>query len=255
MDHKTILAENMGRAIITVTNLNKSFAEFDQPSPVLKDVSFEVIQGEFLCLIGPSGCGKSTLLRELAGLDKKFRGSITRSESLKTSMVFQNFALFSWLTVAQNIGFGLRMGGQAEAEIKKRVETEMKVVGLEGFGSKHPKELSGGMRQRVGLARAMVTDPDILFMDEPFSALDAFTAKTLRQDLLKIWEMRQMTIVMVTHLVEEASELSDRIIVFSSRPGTIRKVIENVLPRPRDRRSKQFYDLADSLEELVVTQD
>lgn len=246
----------MSDVIITVKNFAKNFAEIgSKPSPVLKDVNFDIRRGEFLCLIGPSGCGKSTLLRGLAGLDKKFDGEISRSSELKTSMVFQNFALFSWLTVEENIAFGLRMSEQKESVIKKRVAEEMKIVGLEGFANHHPKELSGGMKQRVGLARALVMDPDILYMDEPFSALDAFTAKALRADLLRIWQLRKMTVVMVTHLVDEAAELADRTIVFSERPGTVKEIVSNNLSRPRNRRSQEFYDMADKLEELVVTKD
>ncbi|HSX42410.1 MAG TPA: ABC transporter ATP-binding protein [Candidatus Saccharimonadales bacterium] len=240
--------------IITVQNVSKTFQIYGRAGEtVLSEVNFDIRRSEFLTLIGPSGCGKSTLLRLLAGLDRKFTGTITRSPGLKISLVFQNFALFSWLTVEENIGFGLRMNGQNEGLIKKRVAEEMKLVGLEGFGNKHPKELSGGMKQRVGLARAMVMDPDVLYMDEPFSALDAFTAKTLRADLLKIWQQRRMTIVLVTHLVDEAVELSDRVVVFSARPGTVKEVIVNDLPRPRQLREQKFYTLADRLENLVVT--
>lgn len=239
--------------IIKLTNIRKSFVEHGQAVPVLADISFDINRGEFLCLVGPSGCGKSTFLRVLAGLDKSFEGKIDRQPDIKIGLVFQNFALFSWLTVEENIGFGLRMSGQSNSEIKKRVLTEMKTVGLEGFADKHPKELSGGMKQRVGLARALVVEPDILFMDEPFSALDAFTAKTLRADLLHIWQDRQMTVVMVTHLVEEAAELADRVIVFSPRPGSVKEVLENPLDRPRNRRSQPFYDLSDRLESLVTS--
>lgn len=241
-------------AIITVNEVSKSWLEDDQNAPVLRDVNFEIRRGEFLCLVGPSGCGKSTLLRLLAGLDKSYSGNITQEPKTKISLVFQNFGLFSWLTVKENIGFGLRMRSDlTPSEIEKRVCDEMKVVGLEGFADKHPKELSGGMKQRVGLARALVMEPDVLFMDEPFSALDAFTARTLRDDLLRIWQERQMTVVMVTHLVEEAAELADRTIVFSPRPGRIKEILNNHLPRPRARRSQPFYDLSDKLESLVTT--
>jgi NitT/TauT family transport system ATP-binding protein len=243
----------MSETIIRLSNIKKAFIEHGQAVPVLADIGFDINRGEFLCLVGPSGCGKSTLLRVLAGLDRSFEGKIDREPGIKIGLVFQNFALFSWLTVEENIGFGLRMSGLSSTEIKKRVSTEMKTVGLEGFADKHPKELSGGMKQRVGLARALVMEPDILFMDEPFSALDAFTAKTLRADLLNIWQERKMTVVMVTHLVEEASELADRVVIFSPRPGKVMEILGNHLDRPRNRRSQPFYDLSDKLESLVTS--
>lgn len=242
----------MENVIITADKIGKSFFLDTQEQPVLKGISLEIKRGELLCLVGPSGCGKSTLLRILAGLDHSYTGKIGRAKEVKISMVFQNFALFSWLTVEENIGFGLRMLGRAEDKIKQQVATEIRTMGLAEFAKNHPKELSGGMKQRVGLARALVMQPDILLMDEPFSALDAFTAKGLRQDLLTIWQERKMTVVMVTHLVEEATELADRIVVVSPRPGTISKILNNPLPRPRDRRSDSFYQLSDELEKLIV---
>lgn len=242
----------MENTIITLKNIGKGFTQDYKHQLVLKDVNLEIGRGEFLCLVGPSGCGKSTILRILAGLDHDYTGEVRQSGQLNIGMVFQNFALFSWLTVEDNIGFGLKMRGVSSDEIQTKVSTEIKAMGLTEFARNHPKELSGGMRQRVGLARALVVSPDVLFMDEPFSALDAFTARELREDLLKVWHQRQMTIVLVTHLVEEAAELSDRIAVLSPRPGTVSKILDNPLPRPRDRRSAGFYQLSDELEKLIV---
>jgi len=208
-------------------------------------------------LVGPSGCGKSTLLRLIAGLDKPSKGKIifdgdkpVPGES-KMTMVFQSFALLPWLTIRENVGFGLKMRGANPSQIGKIVPNLISEMGLEGFEHKHPKELSGGMKQRVGLARALALEPEALLMDEPFSALDEFTADVLRKEFLKVWQKRKMTIVMVTHLVTEAAEMADRIVVFTPRPGTIEKIVENQLLRPRNKRSEDFFALSDKLTALV----
>ncbi len=190
--------------ILKVNDLSHSFNEENKRNfDVIKNVSFSVKKGEFLSIVGPSGSGKSTLLRIIAGLIQPTRGSVELNTD-KRAMVFQNFAIFPWLTVHDNIGFGLKMANITKKERKAIVSEKIKEVGLTGFDKKYPKELSGGMRQRVGIARALAVNPELLIMDEPFSSLDTFTAEKLRSDLLDIWNKYKMTVVMVTHLVEEA---------------------------------------------------
>ncbi len=238
--------------LIKIHDVSQVFKVAEGDLPALQNISFEVLNGEFLCLIGPSGCGKSTLLRIIAGLIQPNTGQITQSGNLKLAMIFQNFALFPWMSVEENVAFGLQTQKIAKAKIKKIVKSEIEQMGLAGFEDKHPKELSGGMRQRVGIARALAVDPDILLMDEPFSALDAFTAEKLRADLLSVWRQKKMTAVMVTHQVDEAVELADRVVAFSPRPGKVKKVISIDLARPRNLRSKEFYSHSDELKSLIV---
>ncbi len=214
---------------------------------VLADINFEIKKGEFVCIVGPSGCGKSTLLRIITGLERPTSGNINLA-SKKLAMVFQNFALFPWLTVEENIAFGLLMSGVERSKAEKIVKEQISAIGLSGVEKKHPKELSGGMRQRVGIARALAVDPEILLLDEPFSALDVFTAKKLRADLLSVWKSRGLTVLMVSHLVEEAVELSDRIIIMSTNPGKIKEIKPINLERPRNPRSESFYTLVDNIE-------
>ena len=234
---------------LKISHLRHSFpGEGKKKSEVIKDISFEVRKGEFLSIVGPSGGGKSTLLRILAGLLKQTGGSLElSSNSSKMAMVFQNFAIFPWLTVYENIEFGLKMSGMPAGERGTIVREKIKEVGLTGFEDKYPKELSGGMRQRVGIARALAVNPEILLVDEPFSSLDSFTAEKLREDLLNIWLRYKMTVVMVTHLVEEAVQLSDRVLVLSQRPAAIKLEVDVPLARPRDRRAAEFYALVDKI--------
>jgi len=233
--------------ILKVNDLSHSFNEENKRNfDVIKNVSFSVKKGEFLSIVGPSGSGKSTLLRIITGLIQPTRGSIELNTD-KTAMVFQNFAIFPWLTVHDNIGFGLKMANIPKKERKAIVSEKIKEVGLTGFDKKYPKELSGGMRQRVGLARALAVNPELLIMDEPFSSLDTFTAEKLRSDLLEIWYKYQMTIVMVTHLVEEALQLSDRVIIVSKRPAEIKQILDVNLDRPRNIRSEHFFSLLDNI--------
>ncbi len=241
----------MKQPIITAQKINKQFDEAGQLLPVLQNVSLSVDQGEFVCLVGPSGSGKSTLLRILLGLDRPDSGSVELHNEPKTAMIFQNFAIFPWLNVVDNVGFGLKMAGLAPDLIAAQVAGYIKEMGLEGFEQQHPRELSGGMKQRVGIARALAMEPDILFMDEPFSALDTFTARKLRQDLTSVWQKKHMTVVMVTHLVEEAVEMADRIIVFSSRPARVTDVTSVDIKRPRNKRSPEFFALVDRIEKLI----
>lgn len=240
---------------LELKNISKSFQEKPGRSLLaLKNISLEICAGEFFILLGPSGSGKSTLLRIMSGLEKSHEGRLRvdpEISRLDFSFVFQQFALFPWLNVRENIGLGLMARNIPEKTRNERIAKELKLFGLEKFIHAFPRELSGGMRQRVGLARALSTDPKIIFMDEPFSELDSFTAEELRQELFKVWRERKMTVVMVSHNIEEALELADRIAVLTPIPGQIEKIIENPLPRPREKRSEDFYRLYDELYKLI----
>lgn len=242
----------MKSVLITTKQVNKIFSDNDSNVVALSNVNLTVHEGEFLMLVGPSGCGKSTLLRILAGLDKPTTGDVVFGKKIRPGFVFQDFALFPWLTVYQNIEFGLKMEGKAVNERKKTTLKYAEFMGLEKFLESYPHELSGGMRQRVGIARALAINPEIVFLDEPFSALDSFTAQKLRKELLELWKKHGTTFVMVTHLVEEAVQLGTRIAVFSQRPGTVEKVFENNLPFPRNLRSEHFFALVDKITDQVA---
>ncbi len=237
----------MRNDILTVENISHSFREENgERTHALREVSFSVTHGEFLSIIGPSGCGKSTLLKIIAGLIPATRGHIKNNAS-SMAMVFQNFAVFPWLTVIGNVEFGLKMSGMPKEERRARALEKIRDAGLSGYEKKHPHELSGGMRQRVGIARALAVSPDLLLMDEPFSSLDELTAEKLRADLLALWKKYKMTVVMVTHLVEEAVQMSDKIVILSARPGAMKKIISVDLPRPRAKRSKEYFALVDAV--------
>lgn len=244
-------------AVLELKNITHHFETNEGNVSVIKDIDLSVEKEEFLAIIGPSGCGKSTLLRILAGLMKPTSGHVYIDGQVLTkttpqiSFIFQNFAVFPWLTVEENIAFPLKMMGQDKNDIKNQVNLAIREIGLSGFEKAHPKQLSGGMKQRVGIARAFVTNSPIILADEPFSALDAFTADELRDELLRIWKKYKKTIVIVTHLVEEAAYLADRIVVLTPRPGKIEKIITNNLPRPRNKRSEEFYKLSDQLTKIV----
>jgi NitT/TauT family transport system ATP-binding protein len=228
---------------------------------VLSDVSLSVMAGEIVALIGRSGCGKSTLLRIIAGLIPPSAGTVTISGETvdgptpDVRVVFQSFALFPWLNVLDNVEIGLRAKGRSPEETRQRALGAIDAVGLDGFESAYPYELSGGMRQRVGLARALVVQPKILLMDEPFSALDVLTAETLRGELLDLWQERRIpvkSILLVTHNIEEAVLMADRIIVLSSNPGRVAFTVEVPLPRPRDRSDPEFHGLVDRIYALMT---
>lgn len=221
---------------------------------VLRNVSFGVHEGEFFTILGPSGCGKSTLLRILGGLMKPLRGAIHYAHDdvqENLGIIFQSFAIFPWLTVYENVEFGLKMRGMARGEREKLVREHLKEIGLSRFERTYPKDLSGGMKQRVGIARALALEPRLLLMDEPFSSLDAFTAEKLREETLTLWLKDKITIIMVTHLTEEAVEMSDRVLVMTPRPGRVEAVLEINLPRPRNKRSDPFFKLVDKINEIV----
>lgn len=240
---------------IVLKNISKVF--IDEPGgklKVLQDINLEIEKGEFFIFLGPSGSGKSTLLRIISGLEKPSTGSIVLGEGLSKndfSFIFQQFALLPWLTVEENVEMGLFAKDIAQEKRKSIVAEQLKTLGLGGFVKSRPYELSGGMKQRVGIARALATDPKVIFMDEPFSELDSFTAKELRNLVLNLWQKEKPTIIMVTHNIEEAIELGDRIAVLTSRPGKIGKIFENKLPRPRQKRSPNFYHLEDEIYSVI----
>jgi NitT/TauT family transport system ATP-binding protein len=229
---------------------------------VLEDIDLEVRPGEVLCLIGPSGCGKSTILRILAGLirptkgEVRYHGQPQNGLTPGVGMVFQAFALFPWMSVAGNVEAVLRARDLAETEVARRTRHVIRLVGLEGFERVYPRELSGGMKQRVGMARALSVGPEMLFMDEPFSQVDALTAEGLRAEILDIWqdaETDPSSIVMVSHDPKEVAYMADRIVVLSANPGRIRTVMENRLPRPRDPRSPELLRLVDQIHDVITS--
>ena len=250
-------ATRTGAVIVQAESVTKTFTTPDGHAlPVLEGVSFTLSEGEIVALLGKSGSGKSTLLRCVAGLippssgSVSYRGTTLTGANPGVSMVFQTFALLPWLTVQQNVELGLEARGVAGAERAERALRAIDLIGLDGFESAYPKELSGGMRQRVGFARAIVTEPDALLMDEPFSALDVLTAENLRGELVKLWEGHGApikSILIVTHNIEEAVLLADRVLVLSSNPGRIRAELTVELPRPRDRHGPRFEALVDTI--------
>lgn len=253
----------MSQAIIQLENCRKSFKKSaHQDLLVLEEVNFTLHEGEIVALLGKSGSGKSTLLRIIAGLISPTSGKVTyRGKLVKKpvpgiAMVFQSFALMPWLTVLQNVELGLEAQGIPRDERRKRAIEAIDIIGLDGFESAYPKELSGGMRQRVGFARALVINPDVLLMDEPFSALDVLTAENLKSDLLELWQTKKTNtngILLVTHNIEEAATLADRIIIFGSDPGYIRAELQINLPQPRDPESVAFRNLVDKVYTLMTT--
>jgi ABC-type nitrate/sulfonate/bicarbonate transport system ATPase subunit len=242
----------MADSLVKASNISQSYRKDGELASVLNNIDLEVYEGEFLCLVGPSGSGKSTLLRIMLGLAKPSEGTVSTESTVRQALVFQNFALFPWLNVEQNVCFGLRMRGISGQELHRHTAHYIDLMGLKGFEHNHPKELSGGMKQRVGIARALAIQPSVLYMDEPFSALDAITARKLRDEVLQIWHRSKVTVVMVTHLVEEAVEMADRIAVFTPGPGSIEQIVTNKLERPRNKRSQPFYAMADHLEKIVA---
>jgi len=251
-----ILADNES-PIIELRKICMAFAKRGgEPLPVLDDISISIRAGEIVGLLGRSGSGKSTLLRIAAGLIKPssgeviYRGVHLIEPAEGIAVVFQTFALFPWLTVLENVEAGLDAAGLPREQARQRAQDAIDLIGLDGFQSAYPRELSGGMRQRVGFARAMATRPDVLLMDEPFSALDVLTAETLRTDFLDLWEERQLptkSVLMVTHNIEEAVLMCDRLIVLSSNPARIAAEVAVTLPRPRNRSDEEFGNIVDNI--------
>ena len=248
----------MSATHIVVSNVGKVFKTAERDVVALQDINLEIPQGQFVCLLGPSGCGKSTLLNAVAGFAPPSSGSITADGQLVTApgpergMVFQEYALFPWMTVADNIAFGLEIKGMAKPEITAIVDKLLKMLSLQDFRNRFPKDLSGGMRQRVAIARVLALDSPIMLMDEPFGALDALTRRNLQDELLRIWAELKKTIVFVTHSIEEAIYLADRIVVMTYRPGTVKRDIMVDLPRLRDPAAAEFNALKRELGQLVM---
>ncbi len=266
-----------GRHVIEIENVSKSFFVytshgetvitekkrfFSRKKPcelvVLKDVTLSIDHGEFVAFLGPSGCGKSTLLRILAGFESpsngmaKCKGECIQGPHPQRAMVFQSErAVFPWLTVESNIALGPKLQGVNAEKRKELVAKTIELIQLTGFEKSYPKTLSGGMLQRVAVGRAIVNHPELLLMDEPFGALDALTRNSLQDHLIRIWQSIDQTIVFVTHDIEEAAYLANRVIVFTSRPGQIREVVTIDLPHPRERTSPQFIEYRNNLANLI----
>jgi NitT/TauT family transport system ATP-binding protein len=245
---------------LEVKHVSKTYTDESRSLTVLKDISFAAEEGEFICVIGPSGSGKSTLLRMITGLDRPTGGEIyfknrkVEGVADKVAMVFQSFALFPWLTVLDNVTIGLEAKGIKRKDRIAIAEKYIDKVGLDGFEEAFPRELSGGMKQRVGLARALTMEPELLCMDEPFSALDAFTAQNLREEVLDLWldeNLPVKTVLMVTHGIEEAVFMADRIIVLSKRPAKVVADVKVDLPRPRNMKDRAFSETADRIYSLI----
>jgi len=235
--------------ILSIKNLIKTFPKDDTEMIAVSGFQLDVKEGEFICLLGPSGCGKTTVLRIIAGLQSPTSGELTLRGNPITGpgsdrgMVFQEFGLLPWRSVKKNVEFGLevqKMDDAKKNEISKRF---IDLVGLTGFENSHPNQLSGGMKQRVGIARALASNPEILLMDEPFGALDAQTRNLMQKELLRIWEETKKTVIFVTPSVDEAVYLSDRIVVMTGRPGKVKEIYKVSLPRPRDRAHPDFINL------------
>src|SRR5271155_1683293 len=245
----------MSTALLDIHDLQQSFPRADGGEHLVLDgVNLELTEGQIVGLLGRTGSGKSTLLRLIAGLAQPSGGTVTYlgqpvvAPAPGIAMVFQSFALFPWLTVLENVQLGLEALGLPEPEIRKRALAAIDLIGLDGYESAFPRELSGGMRQRVGFARALVVHPNILLMDEPFSALDVLTAETLRTDFLELWGDGKLPIkgvILVTHNIEEAVLMCDRILLFSNNPGRIIREIAVELPQPRNRLDPRFHDLVE----------
>jgi len=248
----------MSATHIQVSGVNKVFKTDSREVVALKDINLDIPQGQFVCLLGPSGCGKSTLLNAIAGFSLPSSGTITADGKLVTGpgpergMVFQEYALFPWMTVEKNIAFGLEIKGMGQAAIGAKVDELLAMLSLSDFRHRFPKDLSGGMRQRVAIARVLALDSPIMLMDEPFGALDALTRRNLQDELLRIWAELKKTIIFVTHSIEEAIYLADRIVVMTYRPGTVKRDLIVDLPRMRDPAAAEFNALKRELGQLVM---
>ncbi|MDD2957640.1 MAG: ABC transporter ATP-binding protein [Lachnospiraceae bacterium] len=246
---------------IEIKEISKSFPQNEQEEDlsILNNISLHIEDREFVSLVGPSGCGKSTLLRILAGLLKPDSGqilvdgrAITRPESSRC-MVFQDYVLFPWMTVSSNIALGLQVRKKDKEYVHKKVQWAIELVGLNGFEKAYPHQLSGGMKQRVSIARALVMNPEILLMDEPFGALDSFTRMKLQDELVRLCGKKEFTTVFITHDCDEAVYLSDRVVVFSGSPAEVKEILPVDLPRPRNRTSPEFIALRNQILKVSVS--
>src|SRR5574341_702609 len=254
---------NGGPALLTVQNVVRAYGRGAKPFVAVRDINLSIKPGEYVCLLGPSGCGKSTLLRIITGLNRATSGEVLyRNERLAgvnphATIVFQTFALYPWLTVQENVEIALKARGVPPGERRERALKLIDTVGLDGFESAYPRELSGGMRQKVGFARAMAVEPELLCLDEPFSALDVLSAESLRGELLELWlegKIPTKAILMVTHNIEEAILLADRVVVMDKGPGHIEAELEIDLPYPRNRKSQPFTDMIDQVYGILAGQ-
>ncbi len=241
---------------LSVSALTKRYSSLD----VLRSVSVDVSRGEFISIVGPSGCGKTTFLRIVGGLEEATSGSAIldgkkiTGPGMDRGFVFQQDNLLPWRTIESNVNIGLEINSRLDRAQKERTAKLLNLVGLQGFADYYPRQLSGGMRQRVNLARALAVDPELLLMDEPFSALDAQTREIMQTELLRIWEAGAKTVLFVTHQIDEAVYLSDRVFVFARRPGRIKEIVEIDLPRPRPlsiKRTPQFASYVDHIWKLI----
>lgn len=236
---------------VKINGVTKSFTKSNQKEKFisLSNVSLEIKDHEFICLLGPSGCGKSTLLKLISGLIKTDEGTILLDDELvqkpgrDRGMVFQEYALFPWMTVEKNVAIGLELKKHNKKEIAEKVKWAIDIVGLNGFEKNYPYQLSGGMKQRVAIARVLVMNSKVLLMDEPFGALDAFTRMNLQDDLIELWQKEKFTTVFVTHDVDEAVYLSDRIVVMTASPGKVKTIVDVDISRPRIRTSEEFTEI------------
>ena len=235
---------NHSHDALVIEGLSKSFEQESGTVLALANIDLRIEPGQFISIVGGSGCGKSTLLRIIAGFETDYTGKVSldgktiSKPGLDRGMVFQEHRLLPWLTVEQNIALGLN--GMSSKEVRQRIDEHLALVGLEGFAKAYPAQLSGGMSQRVAIARALVNQPEILLLDEPFGALDALTKIQMQNEVLRIWQAEKTTMILVTHDIDEAVFLGDKVVVMSSRPGTIRKTLAIQLSRPRDRSSPDF---------------
>jgi NitT/TauT family transport system ATP-binding protein len=250
--------EGAGAMTLNVEHLAKQFSKNGQETvESLIDINLEVKDEEFICILGPSGCGKTTLLRIIAGLEHPTSGTVKIDTTVidrpnqKLGMIFQDYSLYPWRTVNENIAFGLELHGVPKEKQNLIVKKYIALAGLSEFGNSHPHELSGGMRQRVAVVRALAVEPMVLLMDEPFGALDAQTRNMLQNELLDIWQKTKKTILFVTHSVDEAVFLADRIVVLTPRPGRICEIIKIDQPRPRDRTSVEFAQVRRHVLDLI----
>lgn len=240
---------------LRMENVNMVFDRDGKTVPVLDNINFDVQEGEFICLVGPSGCGKSTMLNVMGGFLSPTAGSVTIDGEIvqgpdpRRILVFQDHGVFPWLTVEGNIGFGL--SHLSDAERKQRIAHYVQLVRLQGFENTYPSDLSGGMKQRLQVARALAVNPDILYLDEPFGALDSVTRFLMRGELLRIWQTERRTIIFVTHDIDEAVQLADRVVVLSSRPAKIQDILTIDVEHPRNLSSSRYLELRDQLAKMI----
>ncbi|HEX9290005.1 MAG TPA: ABC transporter ATP-binding protein [Anaeromyxobacteraceae bacterium] len=248
----------MPEPAVHIAAVRKAFRTGGREVVALDGIDLDVAPGELVCLLGPSGCGKSTLLNAIAGFAPPTAGTVLANGRPVTgpgpdrAMVFQEYALFPWMTVEANVGFGLELRGEPRQVVREKVSALLRQLGLSDFRDRFPKDLSGGMRQRVAIARVLAIDPPMLLMDEPFGALDALTRRNLQDELLRLWAELGKTVVFVTHGIEEAIYLADRVVVMTYRPGRVKQIVPVKLPRPRDTASVEFNQLKRTVSQLVM---